>query len=777
MRFLKNLPAPAFLPVIVLVLFAQINKAGAQTNVLNYQINLTIKNLAAKSIVGSTKITFLSPTPTTSISFDFLEFNIEKVLYKNEMQHFVKTDSTIVISFNNTIQPTDTHEVTIYYNGLPQSDPTWGGFYFIGNYAFNMGVAFSNVPHNFGRCWFPCIDNFTDRATYEFKITTDSGFAAVCNGLLLSVNQCATDSVVWHWKLLENIPTYLANVAVGRYIFLTDEYVSNGKIIPILIAVEPKDSARAAASLINLKPALQCFESKYGPYPFSRIGYVAVPFNAGAMEHATNISYPIYALDGTLNFETLMAHELSHMWFGNLATCATSEDMWLNEGWASFCEAEFLDCLYGKSSYYNQLNGNAFESFRFAHARDNGFIAISGVNNQNTYGTHVYKKGSLAAHNIKILMGDSAFYAASKSYLKEFAFKHVSSADLLNHFSKFTNANLTDYFNRWIFDKGNYNVVLNKLNISGQELTIGLVQQIKHAQTKLQSVPILATVYSTNGKTQQFNWVINSDTFVRTVRFEPNFTPAFVTINHDNGFYLSKTTELQTIKGTGVRNFNNVLFTLTSRTNPDSAQVMVEHNFTGPFFWEIDLPDIRLSSERYWRIDGNWNNFSATAFFNYDGSKPANKASGYLDNDFALYTHTEDSLVLLYRPNPQSKWLLHTDHTFQPGPSKTDFVGRFWVNNLQKGEYAFGIKDATASINATKAIPFKIYPNPTKDLLFVEGNKIQNSSFTIKNLAGKLLLNGEITNNGINVKSLPAGVYLLTITTEKDSIILRFIKE
>lgn len=776
MRFFKNLLTTALLPLAILILYNP-NKAGAQTNVLNYQINLTIKNLAAKSIVGSTHITFLTPAPANSISFDLLDFNIEKVLYKNETLSFVKTDTTLVINFNTTIQPTDTHVVAVYYNGLPQSDPTWGGFYFSGNYAFNMGVAFSNVPHNFGRCWFPCIDNFTDRATYEYSITTDSGFTAVCNGLLQSVNKYAADSVVWHWKLNENIPTYLANVAVGRYIFLTDEYVSNGKNIPILIAVEPKDSARAAASLINLKPALQCFESKYGAYPFSRIGYVAVPFNAGAMEHATNISYPIYALDGTLNFETLMAHELSHMWFGNLATCATSQDMWLNEGWASFCEAEFLDCLYGKSSYYNELNGNAFESFRFAHARDNGFVAISGVNNQNTYGTHVYKKGSLAAHNIKILMGDSAFYTASKSYLKEFAFKHVSSADLLNHFSKFTNANLTDYFNRWVFDKGNYNVVINKLNITEQQLFIGLVQQIKHAQTTLQNVPAVVTVYSTNGKTQQFNWVINSDTFTRVIRFEPTFVPAFVTLNYNNGFYLSKTTEIQTIKGTGVRNFNNALFTLTSRTNPDSALVMVEHNFTGPFFWEIDLPNIGLSAERYWRVDGIWDNFSASAFITYDGSKPANKAAGYLDNDFALYTNTEDSLVLLYRPNPQTKWQLHTDHTFQPGPSKTDFIGRFWVNNLQKGEYAFGIKDATASIKSAANFPFKIFPNPTQGLLYVEGDMIENSLFTIKNLAGKAILNGQVSQKTIDVKSLSKGLYLLTLTTKNGNATVRFVKE
>ena len=73
--------------------------------------------------------------------------------------------------------------------------------------------------------------------------------------------------------------------------------------------------------MINLSKALQFFESKFSDYPFERAGYVMVPFSGGAMEHATCITYPLFGVDGTLNYETLMAHELSHMWWGNMVTC------------------------------------------------------------------------------------------------------------------------------------------------------------------------------------------------------------------------------------------------------------------------------------------------------------------------------------------------------------------------------------------------------------------------------------------------------------------------
>ncbi|MFN4083231.1 MAG: M1 family aminopeptidase [Bacteroidia bacterium] len=752
----------------------------AQTNVLRYNIILNIKQLQQKKISGYTEIIFIPEVETNKISFDLVKLQVTEVIFNQTVLQYNQNDSVLFINLPFTANKTDTLTLKIYYNGQPVTDATWGGFYFSGDYAYNMGVAFANYPHNFGRCWFPCNDNFTDRALFEFNITTDIDFKAICNGLFLNQTVNSDNSVTWKWKLNQPIPTYLANVAVGKYIFITDTFVGLERKIPILIAVEPKDSAKAIASFVNLKSAMQCFENKFGPYNFDRIGYVAVPFNAGAMEHASNISYPIYALDGTLNFETLMAHELSHMWFGNTATCATSSDMWLNEGWASFCEAEFLDCLYGKKQYYDEISENQFQSFRFAHARDGGYKSISGVTKDITYGTHVYKKGSLAAHNLKLLMGETDFYRACKSFLNKYKFNNVTTQNLIEEFQKFTTANVNDLIEKWVLDKGNYNVVFNNFEmLSNNEVRFGLVQTKKYANQFLNTIPVVVTFFDSFGNTKEFYYKVAKQINGIKEKFDGNFYPKYATINYYNGFALAKTYQIETIKGTGVRNFGRTMFSMNVRTNSDSIIFLVEHNFTPPNQDEVEPEKVRISPDRYWRIDGYWTgNFAATGFFNYDGS--TNQTTGFLDTDLFYHAKREDSLVLLYRELPQQKWKIHEDYTFQPGSNLTDLSGRFRVNELKKGEYAFGVIDATTSIKYQKSAhngSIKIYPNPANNTLHIDGLNNHQFKYIIQNISGKTLQKGVCNRNVIDISKLAKGLYFLVFEENDFKQTTRFVKE
>lgn len=177
-----------FFVVIYLVGFISISNAqdnrNKQFDVLNYAINLNIRNISAKSIAGNTVIKVKSVQNSLSnIIFDLAILKVDSILIANNKQNFTQNDSQLFVNLQTPINKNDTINLNIYYQGIPTKDPSWGGFYFTGNYAFNMGVGFNVNPHNYGRVWFPCVDNFTDRSTYDFHITTDSGYMAVCNGL------------------------------------------------------------------------------------------------------------------------------------------------------------------------------------------------------------------------------------------------------------------------------------------------------------------------------------------------------------------------------------------------------------------------------------------------------------------------------------------------------------------------------------------------------------------------------------------------------------------
>ncbi|MFN9799531.1 MAG: M1 family aminopeptidase, partial [Bacteroidota bacterium] len=243
---------------------------------------------------------------------------------------------------------------------------------------------------------------------YELRVLTANGRTAYCGGVRLSVDTVGTDSLYTRWLLADHpIPSYLASVAVANYTHVDDSYTTAlGETIPVWLTARPQDTTAMKNSFLNLIGCLSGFEEHYGPYRWPRVGFVSVPFNAGAMEHATNIAYPSFAINGNLTFETLIAHELSHHWWGDLVTCRTAEDMWLNEGWASYCEALFEEIIYGVEAYADYVASNHKDVLTDVPNDDGGYFPVSGVPHELTYSGTVYSKGADIVHNLRGVMGD-----------------------------------------------------------------------------------------------------------------------------------------------------------------------------------------------------------------------------------------------------------------------------------------------------------------------------------------------------------------------------------
>lgn len=756
-----------------------------KADLLHTEINLQIRNLAQKSIEGMARLAIcMKDSNPDSIRFDLLKLTVSAVKVDNVNLSFSQNDSQLTVLLPSGIAQGDTLQFAISYSGQPVADPRWGGFFFNGNYAYNMGVGMASNPHSFGRCWFPCFDDFRERSTYSFHITTDSGWKAVCNGLKGPDSTHADGSTTWNWEIIQPIPAYLASVAVGKYAFVESTYTGLNGSIPILIAAEAKDTANVRKSFINLQAAMQCFESKFGPYPFDRIGFVAVPFNSGAMEHATNIAYPVYAIDGTLQFETLFAHELSHMWWGNQVTCRTEADMWLNEGWASYCESVFLECLYGTGAYYKELRQVQQDVNLNAPKRDNGWQPVSGIGSDITYGMHVYQKGALMVHNLRTVMGDSAFFAACKSYLSRYRFSDVSSEDLRHEFELYTPENLLPFFQHWIYEKGQIDVDLNF--IERKEVSPGISsvrfrvnENGRYKSGVNASVPLVIQAYMTDQTTETRTVVLKEgEAEFAITEYNPGKLQ-YITINEGSGMLFGKNFERRKIGSTGNLSLPNVLLNLNVTQVSDTASLYIEHHWVpAPSYENLNQSGIRLSCDRYWTVRGILPaTFTSMAFFNYDG-----KPGIYLDEDFMKNLQTEDSLVLLFRPDGEKAWQVHSDHTFQPGV-KTDKTGRFWVNKLRAGDYALGIRDYTitglASHSASTQPLLEVYPNPVGDQLWIKIKSGEIHQIEILTMDGRSLrveTGSKESTVTIATQNLPAGIYQIRVESDQGIYGARVVK-
>ncbi len=761
---------------------AQQSRTQSVFEAINYNLNIDVTSVFSNGINAKADITVIKHPSVSKITFDLLGFAVDSVLVNGITTTYTHNSPTLDV--NLPVNTPDTSLISIFYRGVPQKDDTWGGFYVIGTYAFNLGVGFSSTPHNFGRAWFPCFDNFTDRATYQFNIITQPIHTAVCNGLLKADSSLQNGNHSWHWELSQPIPTYLAGIAVGKYVLVKREIQLQNGNIPIVLAAEAKDTTNMISSFSNLNQALLCYEEKFGPYQFEKVGYVAVPFNSGAMEHATSIAYPSYAINGNTSYETLMAHELSHHWWGDLATCSTAEDMWLNEGWASYCESVFLECMYGSSAMVEDLKNKLNEVLLNAPKDDDGYRAVANMDQSFTYGTHVYKKGALMAHNLRIRMGDSAFFAACKSYLSKNSFKAVSTTNLRDEFQQFTSENLTPFFNQYVFTKGHYDIVVGKSNVdSNGVLSLDLYELKRYKTTWNSILTPQVKLHFTDGSSDVISATLVNGFGSVTYPIPNNKKVNHITLDDEVKYALAHTSDDVTIKAKGSKVLSNTLFSINTQNITDSVKFNVQHHWVSPTVGNLAEKGIRISTERYWSIRGELpTSFTAWAFFNYDGSNTA-----HLDEELFNYTNTEDSLVMLYRKDENSDWAVipATSVTYQPGGNPEDRMGRFWLNKLASGDYAFGVRDQQVvglKNNTLPTLDGEIWPNPVKDELEIKLHQsIKNqANVIVTDNQGKVVLQQQIEVSNatykLSVKALKPGIYHLVLTHEKGKFVRSFIK-
>jgi len=747
-------------------------------DILHYSINLDIIYLSTKQIKGNAEITI---TPkmngVNSVKLDLLKLIVDSIVVDGNNSTYVYNDTALHIPLSSAIGIGDTILVDVYYHGQPKQDSYWGGFYFSSDtaFAFNLGVAFDSYPHNYGRVWYPCIDDFVDRATYDFNITTKDTKMAVCGGTLVSVVNNANSTKTYSWKISQTIPTYLSSVAVGNYAALADTFQGINGPVPSYVYVKPSDLSNAAASFIHHEDMFNVFENAFGPYAWDRVGFTGVPFGGGAMEHAMNIAIGFGYINGSLAYETLIAHELSHMWFGNLVTCSTAEDMWLNEGWASYCESVFMEGVYGKEAFKTYVRDNLKNVIQFAHITDNGYRAVYGIPHEYTYGTTVYDKGATVTHSLRGYLGDSLFFNTVKAYLTQFAFSNASSIDMRDFITSHTGIDMTDFFDAWVFTPGFPHYSIDSvafIQTPIPEYTANIYVKQKMRGRNYYSNSNIVEVTFMGNNWQRFTDTIKFSGQTGHKEFTLPFEPVMAMIDIEEKLSDATTDNYKTVSSTGLYEFSNTYFKLDVDQISDSAFIRITHNWVSPDPLKTPSNDIfRISESRYWTIEGIIpSGFSAHGKFTYNSTTSA--SAGYLDNELLPTSGSADSLVLLYRKDASDDWEIV--NFIKTG---NFLFGDLTTENVQKGEYTFGIGEPNQSginkRNISGSANISIYPNPVNDIINIEYIISEVSKIKIYDTTGKLL-DSKILNPGKGIvkwdlSNNPNGTYVIKLYQESSN--------
>jgi aminopeptidase N len=749
-----------------------------------------ITDFANKNIFAKASLDIQAKKNNVSqLLFDLEGLTVDSVFVNGINSTFSHTGMTLTIN-NSVMNMNDTALVDIYYHGIPIADATWGGFSYVGNYAFQMGVGFNAQPHSFGRTWHPCFDNFVERCAYEFFITTTNDKMAVCNGLLLDSILNANSTKTWHWKLEEEIPSYLSAVAVCNYIFVKQVLNGHNGNIDALIACEPADTNNVNGSFAHLQQAFTMLEDHFGTYSWPKVGYSLVPFNYGAMEHATNIHIGKPFINGTLQYETMIAHELSHHWFGDLITCKTAREMWLNEGFASYCEYLHQGFTYGENEYVNYAKQTHFEVLGSAHINDKGYRAVANMDSNFTYGTTVYSKGADMIHTLRTYMGDSLFFNGITSFINTHKFKDVTSLELRDYLSNFSNINLNDFFNNWIFAPGftHFSIDSTHINKNGSNFeTAVFLRQRKHKSTDYYSnVPLEIGFYDPQMQLHIYHLSFTG----RCMQFNVSlpFEPVMIVIDPRSKISDAITEQEKIIKSLGNSNLTQAKCNVITKAiiaASDSTLIRIEHNWIAPdrFKNQANANGFILADTRYWKVDGiNLQNIQGLIQFPYN----ANATNFYLDSTWIK--NTEDSIRLFYRKDASQEWTFAND-SLRAG-SLTDKTGSVYAKEIKAGEYCFGIKRsnyvdpiqsdaptggcglATNISYVEKTEQIKVYPNPATNQITIEFPNSINTKSLIElfDLTGKKVMSSKQTSQQkmiVHLPHLPQGIYSLKVTANE----------
>jgi len=707
------------------------NQRSDTLDILDYQLYLDFTEMGMQLLHGHSRVLFQSKMNNIEgISLDLLQLNVDSVKRGNDHLTYAYNDTLLRVNFPTPLQENDIDSVTIFYGGSPVTDPSgFGGFYFQNNYAYNLGVGFSADPHNYGRTWHPCFDNFVERATYEITLLTTETTSAYSMGVITAEEITVNNEHLRTWKLEDPIPSYLASVAISDYTHVNQTYQSNltGTEIPVMLISRGVDTTNFKNSFTNLFGSMDAFEENYGPYIWDKVGFVAVPFNGGAMEHATCIAYPLVTLNGNLQFETLMAHELAHHWWGNLVTCRTSGDMWINEGIASYSEALFLEHIYGYENYLAELKGVHRDVIQTAHFDDEAFYSLSGVPHSATYGTHSYSKGATLMHNMRSYMGDNNFFNGLKAIQTNWANQDIDAADFRDELEAATGVDMHPFFENWVFNPGFSGFVIDSShtvpNGVNFDVTLFIQQKLFEAPSFFEEVPIEVTFVDPD--LNEVTEKILVDGAFSEVTLTSSFNPSMIYLNKNDQLLNAVTGETMRLGASITTNNTYAYFRQTASNITDTVLYRAEHHRMAPDeFKTSDLNHMYvLSPDRYWTIDGIWDeNFTSEARFVFDARPTAvgNLDIGLMIDHNGIVFH-EDSLVLLWRPNSAAEWSVYPEYTLNTQGSATDKSGRIDVENIKKGQYAFAFKKSSLGINAQHLPDYvTIYPNPIQNEIHIE---------------------------------------------------------
>ncbi len=519
---------------------------------------------------------------------------VSKVSQRSLDLSFSQNDKDeLIINLPGTQKQNVLDSISITYSGNPVSSGF--GSFEINTHGNNATPVLWTLSEPYGaKGWWPCKQDLIDKIdSIDVFIKHPSAYKAASNGLLLSETNDG-GQIRTHWRHRYPIPAYLIAIAVTNY----EVYKDNSTLdFDIVNYVYPENLNFAKNSTAVTPDIMNLYNTLFEMYPFADEKYGHAQFGwGGGMEHTTMTFMGGWS-------RGLIAHELAHQWFGNKITCGSWEDIWLNEGFATYLDGLVHENFDGNTTFTqwrkSLVNNITSQSSGSTFVSDT--TSVSRIFNSRL----TYKKGAMILHMLRYKLGDEAFFSGVKNYLADpkLAYSYAHTKDLQGHLELTSGEDLNEFFNDWFYGEGypQYQVIWSQ-NDTDKTIHFQVNQSQSHSSVSFFEMPLPVTVKGSGGRSEMLRLEVSEDkqTFVLQLDFDVTsiqVDPETQLISKNNGAVLGIDEETLNRNISIYPNPVSNLLTIEGQENFEVTKITI-YNVLGEKILEKENPERIISLDK-----------------------------------------------------------------------------------------------------------------------------------------------------------------------------------
>jgi aminopeptidase N len=399
---------------------------------------------ALDTITATVTIEAQATQDLQAFNLDFIGFDVMDIIVNGAPAAYRREEPELTVVPSTPLQSGAPFIVTVAYQGNPEPIVPEAIWIANGWNRFEGGVFLMNEPEG-AAAVFPANNHPLDKATYTFRITVPEPYVVAANGQLQDTRDNG-DTTTYLWEARDQMASYLMTLGIDEYEVQTETGPDGLPIrnyFPPAIADEAQDVFAPTADMIAY------FNTIFGPYPFEAYGvYVADADLGYALETQTISLFGRGAATmDPEDIESTVAHELAHQWFGNSVSPKQWQDIWLNEGFATYASWLWEEHTDGRAAL-DQTVSRTYEAFATS---DQELSPPGTPPRDNLFNSNVYGRGALTLHALRLTIGDEAFFNTLRTYTERYRYSNANTADFIAVAEEVSGQQLDDLFNAWLY--------------------------------------------------------------------------------------------------------------------------------------------------------------------------------------------------------------------------------------------------------------------------------------------------------------------------------------